>query len=345
MDSKKIAFNYSRRFGAEFELNSFDNRDFYSRPLFNGELPLGMDYIANEIHSKLCFPVKIMKYHHTHNNDVWILKPDRSCGIEVCSPVVKGWSGLKSICEVADLFSKDSKIFADDKCSFHLHVDVSDCTKEEVAKILTYWIKCEPVFLDSVPSQRKRNKFCQCIGMTDLFEVNTHWDEDLIIKKLGTNKYLTMNCEHYYRDARKTIEIRITEAGACFDPFLIKNWVRLIIHFIECSKQAPIPSQYNSNDCWSGFCWLDLEDVFKFLGFMDDSELSIGIKQTRDWFLARIYKNVVSNLPGVWSEMARKITQDQALRLFTQLEIDINNIDELLIPSNPDLIYSNEYKL
>lgn len=343
MDLTKLEFNSFRRFGVELELNSFDlQRDFKQHPLITGELPVGVDYIGNLMSSKLGFAVKIMKYHHTHNNDMWIIKPDSSCGIEVCSPVVKGWSGIKSICEVADLFSRDSKISADNRCSLHIHVDVSDCSKEQVAKILAYWIKCEPVFIDSVPVNRKRNRFCQCIGMTDLFEVDTSWEHASIIKKLGNNKYYSVNCEHYNKGARQTIEFRLAESAACVDPFLIKNWIRLILHFVERAVRMPIPYSYNPDNCWTGFSWLDVDQVFELLGFTEQFELSSGMRQTKDWFIARICKNVSSDLPGIWSKMARQISIEQSTKLLEGL--GVVSIEELLHPQNPDLIYSNEYK-
>ena len=344
MDLIKLEFDSSRRFGVELELNSFDKRDFYSNPLNTtlGELPLGSDEIAILLNSKLGFNVKIMKYHHTHNNLVWVIKPDRSCGIEVCSPVSKGWTGIKSICEVVDLFSREKEISADSRCSFHIHVDVSDCSKEQVAKILTYWIKCEAIFLDSVPLQRKRNKFCQCIGMTDLFEVDTPWDSSYIIKKLGNNKYYTANCEHLANGHRQTLEFRIAESTACIDPFYTKNWIKLILHFVECAKNAPIPPTYRPDNAWSGFSWFDLEDVFTFLKFTDYFELSKGMEQTRNWFLARIASNLNSTLPGIWSQNARRITKEQSEKLLNRF--NITSIEDILKPTNPDLIYSSEYK-
>ena len=176
MDLNNLSFNSSRRFGVEIELNSSDNRDFQEFPLASGELPEGIYDIANMITNHLGEKTLVKGWHSTHHNDGWVLKPDRSCGIEVCSPVSKGWEGIKSICNVVDLFEKTPQILADGRCSLHVHVDVSDCATEEVAKILYWWIKCESVFLDSVPFSRKKNRYCQCIGMTDLFEHDAQFD-------------------------------------------------------------------------------------------------------------------------------------------------------------------------
>jgi hypothetical protein len=355
MDSPNyLSFTYNRRFGVEMEMNSLDKRDFQIHPLDSSkhESPKGIDYIANLILKETGYSVSVERWHPTHNNSEWILKPDRSCGIELCSPAVKGWPGLKNICEVADVIKRDDKISIDHRCSLHVHIEVADCTREEIAKILTYWIKCESVFLDSVPNHRKRNQYCQCIGMTDLFEHNTIWDEDLIIKKLGNQKYYTINCFHYHKGlttskpGRKTIEIRIGESEACSDPFLIKNWVRLLLHFVERAKAAEIPGVYNSNNSMSGFCWLDPDDVMKFLGFTEENQLSKGMEQTRNWFIARLYNNISKDdsLPGVWSNLARKIAREQLTSIIDNLGLNVSDMDSYLNPNNPELLYSGEYK-
>ena len=105
MDSSKIlAFNYDRRFGAEMEMNSLDKRDFRTHPLDGhiNELPQGIEEIASHIHLITGNSVLIKTWHPTHNNMDWVIKPDRSCGMELCSPVAKGWLGLKNICEVSE---------------------------------------------------------------------------------------------------------------------------------------------------------------------------------------------------------------------------------------------------
>jgi hypothetical protein len=357
MDNPKIlSFTYGRRFGVEMELNSFDKRDFQQFPLDtkNNEQPKGIAEIAQLVLDTTGQNVNIKGWHHTHDNNNWVIKPDRSCGMELCSPVSKGWPGLKHICEVADVLSRDKRISCDQRCSLHVHVEIADCVgeyKQDLAKILTYWVKSESVFLDSVPSNRKRNCYCQCIGMTDLFEHNSLWDENDVIYKLGSRKYYTANCFHYLKTqkgeaGRNTIEFRIAENEACLDPFLIKNWVRLLIHFVEQAKKADIPPLYNPNNPWSGFCWLDPEDVMQFLGFTDGQQLSLGMEQTRNWFLARLYRNVSKTdlLPGIWSEVARRVAREQVEGIIRNLGLNKDDMQQHLLPSNPDLLYSSEYK-
>lgn len=346
MDSEKIvSFNYDRRYGVEMELNSFDLRDFRDFPLGKSENPLGMEEIANLVRESTGNSVAIKAYSHTHGNTEWVIKPDSSCGMELCSPVSKGWTGLKSICEVSDVLNKDKRVQADNRCSLHVHVEVADCSRTQVAKILAYWVKAESIFMDSVPIHRKKNSYCQCIGMSDLFEHNTLFNEDDIIAKLGNKKYYSINCYHHYRGERKTVEFRIGEAEACLNPFLVKNWVRLVVHFVEQTKNKPIPEPYAPGNPWTGWCWLDPNHFFELMDF-SGSKLSPGMEQTRNWFLARLYKNISKegDLQGVFSGKGRKIALDQTLDLMRQASISPDDVDVILRPTNPDLIYSTDFK-
>lgn len=326
MDAKvSLSLNSIRRFGVELEINAFDNRN---RPLNHesGKLPDGIYYVGNLVQKTTDDNVTIHKWGNDHHNQDWIIKPDASCGMEVCTPVLKGWLGLMQVCKVVQAFSEDVKIKADDRCSLHVHVDVSDLSKSQLASIITWWVKCEPVFLDSVPNNRKKNQYCQCIGQTDIFE---HVEDgllshDTLISRLGQSKYYTMNTFHYHNDKRKTIEFRIMDAKCCQDAYMTKNWVRLLLHFVEMAISKGLPHPYKFGDKWSSYCWLDPVDVFEFLGFMPDQySLSPGLNQVRNWFIDRLNTQKDSELIGVLSNKGRRIAHEQIVKLAESLtEID-----------------------
>lgn len=353
-DPIRLAFCYGRRFGVEIELNAFDNRDFRKFPLRKGELPEGIHYVGNLITKMLGTPADICKWGHTHNNNHWVLKPDSSCGIEVCSPVSKGWVGLKNICRVIDLFRHDPHIQADQKCSLHVHMDMADmCSTggpgsrwdDELGVVLAYWMKCEGVFLDSVPAQRKRNRYCQCIGVCDLFEHDHDYRPKDLVKLLGQQKYYSINTYHLCQNRRPTIEFRIVESEGCRDPYLVKNWIRLLVHFVEVAKRHQYPPSYTPGDKWSSLLWLDPDDVMGFLGFNGGYELSRGMEQTRNWFLARLYANMADNkMAGVWSDKARQIAKEQIDRQIANLGLG-GHIEEWLHPVNAEeKLYAREYQ-
>lgn len=290
-----LSFCSDRRFGLELEILAFDGKN---RP-DNGQKPAGIDYVAMVVARNTTEGVDIREWEHTHGNDTWVIKPDSSCGMEICSPVLKGWTGVKKCCEVVHAMGEEPKIKIDQRCSVHIHVEVADLNVEEIASVIAHWFKAEPVFMDSVPPNRKRNRYCQFMGMTNLVQHDTRLSAGDLIKRVGNVKYYSLNTNQYLRNNRKTLEFRIIEGEGCKDPYLIKNWIRLIIHFIEMAKTRPFPGPYVENDPWSSLLWLDPEDVMRMLGFSDSPEqyeLSPGLSQTRDWFLARLDKHMSKDI-------------------------------------------------
>lgn len=289
IESNLLSFNSDRRFGVELEVLAFDG---LNRPA-NGNKPAGIDHVAMIVARSTSESCEIRGYEHTNSNDVWVVKPDSSCGMEVCTPIYKGWSGLKRCCEVVAAFGSEPLIQVDNRCSVHVHVEISDLNQEQIAKVVSYWIKCEPVFIDAMPPSRKRNRYCQFMGFNNIVQHDMRLSPKDLMSKVGSTKYYSLNLNQYVQNNRKTIEFRIAEANAVKDAFTVKQWVRLIIHFIERAIRSPDIANYREGDPWSGYCWLDPEDVFKFLGFSDNPkqyDLSLGLKQTRDWFLARLDK-------------------------------------------------------
>lgn len=313
-EPKKIQLNTVRRFGTEIEINAFDLR---SRP-FEGKTPEGMHDVAFLVKKLTDSNVTIHKWSNDHYNNNWIVKPDGSCGLEVCSPVLKGNAGIAEVCKVVEGFKQDSRIYSDDRCSFHLHVDVSDLNIHEVATILTWWIKCEMVFMDAMPNNRKLNHYCQVIGFANLLN-NIEKDlvsDHVLIQYLGKCKYYSINAYHYNYHRRNTIEFRIMDHGCCLDEISAKNWIRLILHFIERSLCHGKPKNYEPNNSFTSYCWLDPKEVFDLLGFTGECELSEELIEVRSWFLQRLHDFCQSSKEqGIFSKHFRKIAWQQIKKL------------------------------
>jgi hypothetical protein len=324
MDEHKLEplnWTTDRRFGIEMELNAFDGRN---RPEKKDELPKGIDIVGDVVSQTLRTNVTVRHWEHTHNNENWVIKPDSSCGMEVCSPVLKGWSGLEQVVKCAEAFSAHPEIVSDKRCSLHVHVNVFDCSPAEVASIVAHWVKCEAVFMDSVPPNRKRSRYCQIVGMCDMFDTCDQPTPKEILQRMGQSKYFTLNNHHYSRERRTTIEFRIAENAACTDPIFVKNWARLVVHFCDQAKKLPLPGRYKEGDPWSSFCWLDPIDVFKLLGFMPGQyDLSPGLMQVRDWFIARMMVNMKdSGLKGVFSDAGRQYAWNELLDIAKATKFD-----------------------
>jgi len=293
-----LSFTSDRRFGIELEILSLDGKN---RP-DPGQQPAGIERIATIVSENAEEPVDIRGYEHTDGNAGWVVKPDSSCGMEVCTPIYKGWSGLRKVCQVVHAFGTNPIVKVDPRCSVHVHVEIADLETAEIASVIAYWFKVEPVFLDSVPPHRKRNRYCQFMGMQNLLQCETKISHGDLIKKVGNVKYYSLNSNQYVRNGRKTLEFRIIEGEGCKDPYLIKNWVRLLIHFIECARRLPFPTPWREGDPMSGFLWLDPEDVLTLLGFNNNPvqyELSPGLTQTRNWFLARLNRHMSQDANGM----------------------------------------------
>lgn len=339
-----LSFNSQRRFGVELEINAFDKRP---RPE-PGKRPAGIEHVNRIVQENTEEGSEIKDYEHTQENSRWVVKPDSSCGIEICTPPLKGWRGIRKVCKVVEAFSLDPKICVDKRCSVHVHVEVADLCEAEIASVIVYWIKAEQVFLDLVPTERKRNRYCQSIDMTSLFEVESQLPPSEIIKRVGDVKYYTLNSNQMRRtnNQRKTLEFRIIEGQGCKDPFLCKNWVRLLLHFVEMTCRRPLPAPYKSNDPWTGFSIFDPKHVMEVLGFNNDPpsyELSSGLTQTRNWMLARLihYINHSKDKGPRWKAL------EELQEIFKKFEDTGMKIDpkEHLSPSDmPDALYNDNLR-
>jgi hypothetical protein len=341
-----LSFNSNRRFGVELEICAFDGKN---RPAGGEkEKPAGTDYVVALTKSHTDDNVEWRPYEHTNENNVWVIKPDSSCGLEVCTPIYRNWRGIRKVCQVVEGYKKEPKIVVDKRCSVHVHVEVADLSVEQVAAIIVYWVKCEPIFLDMVPYHRKCNRYCQFLAMKDIFDTDIHLSPHDIISAVGDCKYYTMNTDQWRRSEgkRKTIEFRIIEGDGCKDPFLIKNWLRLILHFVEMASQRSLPGPYKAGDPWSWACLLDTKDVLKLLGFYNEPrqyELSNGLTQTRNWMLARLCKYMTpdNNFGPRWKAYSEL---QEVLENFRREGIVINQREHLSPSCLHEALYDDNLK-
>jgi hypothetical protein len=303
---ESLSFDCTRRWGVELELN-----DMGGRP--KGQMPKGTYYIANLVRKITDEQVLVHKWGHDHHNQAWVLKPDGSCGFEVCSPVSKGEHGIRRLTKVIDGIM-GSEAQADNRCSVHIHVELSDLDIDQIASVVAWWVKCEAVFLDSVPPRRKKNRFCQFLGISNLFEHDVDYSSYNLIKKIGNCKYYTLNSFHLSEGKRCTMEFRILEERGVWDAEMTANWIRLVVHFVNCAAAKGMPSKYRRGDVWSGLLWLDPHDVFEFLGFR--KSLSPTMEGVRDWFLDRLLENTMTvSENNIMGKEARKFAYSQTQSL------------------------------
>jgi len=312
-----------------------------------GELPLGIEDVAKLVGFVTNDKVNVKGWEQTHNNECWVIKPDSSCGMEVCTPPGSGVEFMKKLCKVIDAFRK-TKVNCATNCSLHIHVGADDLSNSKIANVINYWIKAEPVIMDFQPDYRKCNRYCQQIGILDIIEHDSDFTPEFLINKIGLMKYYTINTFHLSREKRRTLEFRPIGNYGCTDPYFVKNWAKFILHFVDRAANAELlmPNKDGIINKWSSFVWIDPLDLMEFLGFVDQNgnptEVSLGMEQVRDWFVSLLKINIESKLQGVWSKEARKISLAQTNKMLEMFYI--KDVREKAYPSNlDDALYNEKY--
>lgn len=314
-EPKLLQFDYYRRYGVEMEVNATDGKDHIAAD----KMPEGIQLIGNIVAKGLGEYVEVKGWrqgydHNWDKNNYWVVKPDGSCGMEVCSPISKGWAGINKLCQAADAL-RDGKVKSDHRCSLHIHVEVSDLTLDELASVVAHWFKCETVFMDAFGDVRKNNKYCQFIGLWDWLKTDKVMTAEEIVRLIGNQKYLSVNTFHLNKGKRPTMEFRIADSHFCLNSYLLKNWVRLVIHFVEMARKLPMPGPYTSGNPWSSWCWLDPNDVFKLLGFDGSYQLSPGMTQVRNWLIARMVEYLGRSNISILSLAGRRVAHTQVFEM------------------------------
>lgn len=302
----------SRRFGVEIEYNSFDKE---SRSRSDNDLPLGIYEIANCISNTIGESVEVNKWHYTNNNSLWEVKPDSSCGIEVCSPPLRGVSGINEIVHVIENLSTYKNVYADQRCSLHVHVDIEDFTHEQVLNLFEKWVNFEIFFILMTKPNRWLNQYCIPIGFSKEFDSEIYYGFDECTRKLSSYKYYAINLFHYVKNKRKTIEFRCMGNESCMDSDEAKNWCKLLLCFVERCKE------FLGNKDFAKLQYMSLTDAMNFLNiseYFNDNEILFWIIEKLSDALSDRCFLTNENFSYYWEAIINKN------------KIEINNIIDLL---------------
>lgn len=365
--SSRFDINSSRLFGVEIELNSFDQRDFNKFPLNETELPLGSVDLGLLISNELGYSVEVGGWRHLAFNEKWTIKPDRSCGFELCSPPTNLKNGIQSLRDVIRLLRKDGRSKSDSRCSFHVTVSLADLLfsrneirnfnlnfiNEKVSdqskryifldkeyylsssanRILQSWIKAESIFLDAVHGGRKFSKYCEAISLSGDIDVADSDSKDLI-SVYSNYKYRTANTYHFKAQRRPTLEYRIVGEDACLNEWIACNWVKIFLLFTERSLESKNFVSYSSRYRNGGYSWFSLNELFFHLGF--DQPLSESLIQLRNWLLVTLYKNCMSGKPGTpFGPEFRENSYNEICQMMDRFNLKKNK-EEVEYWENPD---------
>lgn len=230
---------YDREFGLEIEVNT-ENGEI--KRCEDNCIPPGMDKLGLIVNQAVNGKVSLSDWSYFHNCSQWIIKHDTSCGLEINSPVMQGFHDIVKVSRLIHHIKEYWKK-CDERCSIHIHVGIHDLTKEQLARVLAFYIGAEHIILDAVPYNRKNNRFCRQIFTHENICYREEIQNGELLELFGSSKYYSCNIYHFYRgglfkqsnNRRKTIEFRMLGNQVCLDNQECINWILFFLHFIRCS--------------------------------------------------------------------------------------------------------------
>lgn len=262
----------NQRFGIELEYNSFsENKE-------ENTLPSGLLEAANVLVESINKNVYVSNWHTTVGNDYWIIKPDSSCGFEICSPILKSKKDLIELKNIIKSIRKKGIFLADKKCSFHIHFELNNISNDFLSNLIVSWIRLELFFFSLLPNSRKQTNYAQMLSLSSLFFYNQEKglenfiiNQDMIINHIKDYKFYSINLYHFKKSNRKTIEFRIMDSSACLNEEYAYYWILLFNKFMESCKN--INYFINGNLNFDYLKWLNFEDSLSFLNIKKDSKI------------------------------------------------------------------------
>lgn len=199
-----------QRFGIELEFNPNGRRqDYYAAAILRA--------LNNDFQRFIS-----TGYSHSHG-DVWHLKTDSSCGLELASPALT-WDKWEEVERVLQAL-REAGAVATPQCGLHVHHEVSDYTEVHLRRLLLIWAALENAIFSTVKPDRYRNSYCRPIAasadsfgqlldalvpLSNMFPLVTH---------LG--KYRSLNCLNWWNHG--TVEVRLHHGT--LQPTAIRFWV------------------------------------------------------------------------------------------------------------------------
>ena len=262
----------NQRFGIELEYNSFsENQD-------ENKLPLGILEAANILIESINKNVYVSNWHTTVGNDYWILKPDSSCGFEICSPILKNNKNLIEIKKIIKAIRKKGIFLSDKRCSYHIHFELNNTTNNFLSNLIISWVRLELFFFSLLPNLRKQTNYAQMLSLSPLFFFNKEQgldsfiiNQDMVVNYIKDYKFYSINLYHFKKSNRNTIEFRIMDSSACLNEEYAYYWILLFNKFMEVCNNI---NYFNNGILDLNYVkWLSTEEAFDFLKISKDSKI------------------------------------------------------------------------
>jgi hypothetical protein len=308
-----------RRFGVEIEVSNNVTKQQIGQAIQEYEITY-----KNPSHKRMRsvrVTTGLAGWAQTRKNSYWHVKYDSTCG-PLGKNIDSGWeiasyigSGIGDIDHISRLarFLNNFGLETNLNCGLHIHIEVKDFSSIEIGILLARWLKVEELLIKICHSSRKQNEYCKSLRsvleqrkktgsfmklIDDSFNGTNYIGSPLDLwailhpLDLGVHnnqeKKVTLNTvgfaiSQFNPDySRPTIELRLPES--LLDEKHVKNWIRLILNFVETSKV--------SNKCPRCLTpSLNLSEILSYLGLSDDNGFMIlehELLSTKVWFLNKI---------------------------------------------------------
>lgn len=131
-------------------------------------------------------------YSEIMDSDYWHVENEGSIrnGIEAVSSILDGSSINEALCHVEDTLNGCENSW---RCGVHVHVDVGDLSREEVANVISGYILLERLLFAWEGTNRNDSKFCVPVAVSShILEGYAHWVYDIPARGSLT-KYSALN--------------------------------------------------------------------------------------------------------------------------------------------------------
>lgn len=253
----------NQKFGIELELTSPDSSTTVEQIASS---------LTKKTKGRFGRVVAIRNYSDAHTTtEVWKMVPDSSitCSrnspsctkFELVSPILTGGSGLNQASQVLDAL-KHTQLQVNKSMGFHVHVDVSSLSLQQVIKVCQNVIKYEDV-IDALvpPSRRTGSAECDRFFQSNRqameqagYATNKARNQALasctsleeLAEMMNPNgRYHKINLENLITQRQPTIEFR--QHSATSNPRKINSWVRFCITMVNNSARLKAPTAFSES--------------------------------------------------------------------------------------------------
>jgi len=236
-------------------------------------------------------------------NRNWVVKPDPICGYKVCSPSLSGSArSLDLLAMTINLFdfnglSEEWSTPITKKCFYHLHIDVTDLSPEELLKVVQTGYRIEKGIFDLLPKSRRDTE--EAVPLHKIFK--KYPTKEGVLGVLKDFSKASLNVSNYM--GRGTLEVRY--AAGTSNSNKVNFWIILWTSLIEKTLNFGPPKENLET----------IEDIVNWLEWPEDDDDEEDLLYTGRCFLLgrkRVLKGRKRNALRAEMEEAEAVVEEDA---------------------------------